>query len=61
METFSIGIDQDLMFDISIINVRFRILLSGYANYTNKRHHEISYDLLESKWIIYIENSKVIL
>ena len=49
MENVSIGIDNEFMLDRLIRNGRDRITKSGYATYTDKRHHGISNDLLTRK------------
>ena len=46
------------MLDILISKVRVKITISGFANYTGKRHHGISDDLLVIKWGIGIDKAK---
>ena len=46
MEFFPIGLDQELMVDRLISKVRVKRTRSGFATYTDKRHHGISADLL---------------
>ena len=55
---FSIGLAQDLMVDILIRNARVRIKRSGYATYTDTRHHGISADMLARKWGIGLDKEK---
>ena len=50
MANVSIGLTQDLVVDRLIIKISVKITRSGFATYTDKRHHRISADLLESKW-----------
>ena len=50
MVNFSIGLAQELMVDRLISKVRIKITRGGFANYTDKRHHGISDDLLAIKW-----------
>ena len=52
MQNVSIGLSQDLMVDILIINVRVKRTSSGFETYTYKQHHGVSTDLLEIKWCI---------
>ena len=57
MENNSIGLAQDLMVDILIINVRVRIKRNGYTMYTDNQHHGIITDLLARKWGIGIDKA----
>ena len=50
MELFSIGMDQDLMVDISIIKFRVKRTISVFATSTYKQHYGISADLLARIW-----------
>ena len=58
MEKFSIGMAQDLMVDRLIKKVRIKRTRSGFATYTDKRHHRISADLLARKWGIGLDKAK---
>ena len=58
MEIFSIGLDKYLMVYKLISKVRVKIIRSGFANYTDNRHHGISADLLAIKWGIGIDEAK---
>ena len=58
MENFSIGLSQDFMVDRLISNVRVSITRIGYADNTDKRHHGISFDILERKWWIELDKGK---
>ena len=55
MANISIGLAQDLMVDRLISKVRFKRTRSGFATYTDKRHHEISVDILVIQWGIGID------
>ena len=57
MEFFSIGLSQYFMVDRLIINTRVMRTTSGYASYTDKRHHGISTDMLARKWGIGLEKA----
>ena len=57
MSKFSIGLAQYLMMDIWIIKVRVNITRSGFANYIDKQHHEISADILARKWGIGLDKA----
>ena len=46
------------MVDILISKVRVKRTRSGFATYTDKRHHGISADRLARKWGIGIEKAK---
>ena len=50
MEKFYNGLAQYFMVDRLIIKVRVKRKRSGFANYTDKRHHGVSADLLARKW-----------
>ena len=41
-----------------ISKVRVKITRSGFATYTDKRHHRISADILARKWGIGIDKAK---
>ena len=58
MATVSIGIAQELMVDILIINTRVMRTRSGYATYIYKKNHGIITDMLTSKWCILIDKAK---
>ena len=58
MENVSIGLDQDLMVDRLISNVRVKRKGSGFATHTYKQKHGISADLLARKWGIVIDKAK---
>ena len=61
MENVSIGIDQDLMVDRLIINVRVKRTRSGFVTYTDKRHHGISADILARRWVIGLDKANRII
>ena len=58
MENVSIGMAQDLMVDRLISKVRVKITRSGFTAYIDKRHHEISTDILARKWGVGIDKAK---
>ena len=59
MENVSIGLDQDLMVDILISKVRVKIPRSGFAIYTDRKHHGISADILAIKWGIGLDKANM--
>ena len=58
MENVSNGLAPDLIVYILISKFRFNRTRSVFANYTYKRHHGISADLLSRKWGIVIDKAK---
>ena len=58
MEYVSIILSQELTVDILISKVKVKRTRSGFANYTYKRHHGISTDILARKWGIGIDKEK---
>ena len=54
----SIGLDQYLMVDRLIENIRVPMTKKGYAKITNERHHSIKPELLMRKWGIGLEKGK---
>ena len=58
MENVSIGLDQDLMVDRLISNVRVKKTRSLFSTYIDKRQHGISADLLARKWGIGLDKAK---
>ena len=58
MENVSIGLAKELIVEILIIKSRFKRTRSGFANYTDKRHHEIIADILAINWGDVIDKAK---
>ena len=58
MEKFSIVLYQDLIMDRLISKVGVKRTRSGFATYTDRRHHWISADLLAIKWVIVLDKAK---
>ena len=61
MKNASIELVHGVMVGRLISNVRVRITRYGYANYIDKKHHEISADMLERKFGIVIDKTKLTL
>ena len=59
MKNVSIGLAQYLMVDRMISKVRIKRTRSGLANYTDKRHHGTSADLLARKWGIVLGKRQI--
>ena len=58
MEIISIGMDQELVVEILISNVRVKRTISVFVTYTDKQHHGISADILAIKWEIGLDKVK---
>ena len=54
----SIGLDQALLVDRLIINIRVMRTRRGYVTYTDKPHHGISADILARIWGIGLDKAK---
>ena len=58
MGNVSIELAQDFMVERLISKVSFKITRGGLSTYTDKRHHEISADMLAKKWGIRLDKTK---
>ena len=58
MEKNFIGLDQDLMVDRLISNVRVKRSRGVLPTYTYKGYHGISTDISARKWVIGLDKSK---
>ena len=54
----SIWLDQDLLVDRLIGNIRVSVTKKGYATVTNKRYHSVTPEILAEKWEIGLEKAK---
>ena len=58
MENISVVLAQYLMVDRLISKVRVKITRSRFTAYIDKRHHGISDDILERKWVVVLDKAK---
>ena len=58
MVNISIGLAYGIMVDSLIVNIRVSITKTVYATIKNERHHLVTPEMLEMKWVIGLENAK---